>query len=286
MSLSFKSLPIVSVIILSGSALLTVTAACSSSSSGDPTNASDDDAGKDATVKETGPIDDDSGNEEAVCPQTTPITAADIESVIDWLPPAPVQSVCSQKNIDDLKAVFTAGGGTATFANIKTALGETCSACAFTQITAMNWGVFIESDAGILDNSTAACFAEVDNNNCGKAVFEFSGCLNIACNTNVCADANAIKACKTKAASGACKDLNTAVSTQCKALQTDVGFFYEGLESGQLDGKVSTDLETRFLAEGGRALAEDFIALPQHGRRAVIDLAHTLASVKGVEVAA
>lgn len=71
-----------------------------------------------------------------------------------------------------------------------------------------------------------------------------------------------------------------------KALQTDVGFFYEGLESGQLDGKVSTDLETRFLAEGGRALAEDFIALPQHGRRAVIDLAHTLASAKGVEVAA
>lgn len=71
-----------------------------------------------------------------------------------------------------------------------------------------------------------------------------------------------------------------------KAMETDIGFFYEGLDETAVDGKVCSDLETRFMAEGGRPLAENFMTLPMHGRRAVMDLAHTLASVKHTGVAA
>ncbi len=153
------------------------------------------------------------------CPTTTPITSAEIEAQIKWLPPAAVQTACNQGDIDSLKALFKAappGKGIA-FADIKKSLGATCAACAFSPIAGPNWQVFVEDKTGAIDNRTGSCFAQLENADCGKKRFIWESCLDAACPVADCADSTGAvpTKCTQNAQKAACKDLTTVYAKAC-----------------------------------------------------------------------
>jgi hypothetical protein len=198
----------------------TLLAGCSSSSNGGGT--SNPDSGKgDSSANEGGqpPPPDDSGTTEATCPRTTAITQADVEMQYQWKPPGTVQSVCVQGDIDKLKVLF-AGGGSVKYTDIKTALGATCSACAFGAETAANWAPFVDVSGGDIDNSTASCFAKAKDANCGKARFEWEACLDATCISTECGSDTKLQACYGKATTGACKALTDLYTAACPDEQT------------------------------------------------------------------
>lgn len=152
----------------------------------------------------------------AICPSTTPVTGAEIEAQIKWLPPVKAQSLCTQDNIDSLKKLFKdapAGGGVK-FADIKAALGATCAPCVFSPIAGPTWQVFVEDTNGALDNRTGSCFAQLQSPACGKARSQWETCLDVVCPESDCG-ADKVQTCATKAQSGACKDLTDVYAKAC-----------------------------------------------------------------------
>jgi ubiquitin len=211
-----KIFALASVTALTGLVASVAGAGCSSTTT---TSASDDasvatDTGAKKPAVEAGP-DPDAGP--ATCPTTAEITAASIQASFTWKSTGGAQSACVQKNLDDLAALFTKGGGSATYTDIKTTLGATCAACAFTKETATKWGLFLEDASGktVYDNSHAACESIIDTQACAKADAEFNTCLDTACAD--CADQTTTDACYPKAVKGACKTVGAAASTACTA---------------------------------------------------------------------
>jgi hypothetical protein len=169
---------------------------------------------KPKTPEGDGPVDPPT-----VCPTTDPITAADIEKQLNWLPPAAVQSVCTQANIDDLKALFKSAPATGVaFTDINTKLGATCAACAFSNDkSTTNWQVFAKFDGkSAVQNESGSCFAQIKDAACGKARFEWETCLDIACPETDCG-ADKRQACFPKAykVGGACKAITDAYVAAC-----------------------------------------------------------------------
>ena len=169
------------------------------------------------------PVDEpDSSTPGATCPSTTPITAAEIDAQLLWKAPAAFSNVCTQQNIDALKLLFKnapAGGGV-TYAAIKTSLGPTCAACAFSPIAGATWQVFVEDAAGAVDNRTGSCFAQRSGAACGKARFRWETCLDAACPQSDCGAG--VQACTAKAQKGACKGLTTDYASACPNEVTDL----------------------------------------------------------------
>jgi hypothetical protein len=168
---------------------------------------------KDATVEP----DDAEPPGPGTCPTTTPVTAADIG--LTWVAPGPPQDVCSQQNLDDLKALFDAGKGSAKYTDIEKTLGTTCAPCVFTASKGARWGLIIKDGANIVaDNSSGSCFGQLSTAECGKATFELDACTDIACPQTDCGTDT--QACATKAGKGACKSFVTAFQTACPDAQT------------------------------------------------------------------
>lgn len=167
-----------------------------------------------AKPKDAAPVEPDETGP-ATCPTTTPIAVADVQASFKWKAPGPIQAVCTQKNLDDLTALFNKGMGSAKYTDIKTTLGANCAACAFTKETATNWGLFIEDAKGTVvhDNSLDACLAVIDSDACGKADAEFNACADTACAD--CADQAAFTTCTPKTAKGACKALIPPAQAAC-----------------------------------------------------------------------
>jgi hypothetical protein len=148
------------------------------------------------------------------------------------MPPKAPQDVCTQTNIDALKALINASGTSGTkFTDIKSTLGATpaCVACAFGPDTATNWQPYVETNtggtAGFISNRFGSCLAQVESAACGKAYFQYDICLKIACNTTDCTTASAVSTCQTAAskAGAACNALGTAFATACPNAQTQLG---------------------------------------------------------------
>jgi hypothetical protein len=160
-------------------------------------------------VPETGP---------AICPTTTPIAVADLAA---WQPPAAVQNVCDQGDVDALKAAFKASTtGSVKFTDIKTALGAECSACVFSPLATdagatPNWSVFVETGTGALDNRTASCFARLKDETCGRTRSQFEFCLRKACPATDCPTPAEVTKCKQDVQNGACKDITDAYVAAC-----------------------------------------------------------------------
>jgi hypothetical protein len=148
------------------------------------------------------------------CPSSSPISAADIEKQFTWLPPAAIQSACTQQNIDALKALFaSAPGAGVTFAQIKTTLGPTCASCAFSPVAGPTWQLFVEEGGGAIPNQVGSCFAQLGGADCGKKRFEFETCIDLACAD--CDPDRGTTACQQKATKGACRDITTAYASAC-----------------------------------------------------------------------
>jgi hypothetical protein len=193
-------------------------------SSDTPETATDGGDASDAFVKPTpkeAAVEEVPDTGPAKCPTTTPITAADIKP--QWHAPPAVQTVCTQQDIDALKAVYK-DAGTVTFTQIKTTLGTACSGCVFSPLVpdggpATTWSVFVEPtpDGGTaIDNRTASCFAHLAGETCGAARAAWEGCLRAGCKLADCGNSDAkVKTCKTDVQSGACKDLTTDYVAKC-----------------------------------------------------------------------
>lgn len=183
----------------------------------DPPPVDGPDASKKPPIKDASTTPDTGPNPGAVCPTTTPITAADIDATLLWKAPTAFQNVCTQANIDDLKNLFKnapAGSGVK-YADIKTALGAACAGCAFSPIGGANWQVFVEDKAGAIDNRTGSCFAQRSGVACGKARFRWESCLDTACDPVDCVTPSAQQACLQKAQKGACSGLTTDYAAAC-----------------------------------------------------------------------
>jgi hypothetical protein len=182
----------------------------------------------------------------AVCPGDTPITAADLTK---WEPPLPIQNVCTQENLDALKAAFKASTtGSVKFTEIKTALGAACTACVFSPLqtdggATPNWQVFVETGTGAIDNRTASCFARLKDETCGRTRSQFELCLRTACKMPDCATDADVTACKKKVQSGACKAITDSYVAACPNEQEllDACTIYSSITlscSGGADGGV------------------------------------------------
>ena len=201
----------------------------SSSSSGSTSSSSSSSSGStDGGIKKDSGVSPgfDSGTSSSggggTCPTTDPITSGDIDAQLQWKSPAAPVNVCSQGNIDALKNAFNnppAGG--LQYSDVKTALGATCSACVFSDLTnGLHWSVFPEDATGALNNQTGSCFAQVDSAVCGKARFQWEICLNAACAD--CATDTQFNTCVTAAQSGACSSLTTTYANTCPNEATDI----------------------------------------------------------------
>lgn len=212
-----KLFVLASVTALTGMMTLTAGSGCSSTTTqgGDPGTGTE--GGPKTPPKEAGPIiEEDGSTGPQTCPTPDPVTAADIDMAIKWAPPAAVQSVCTQQNIDDLKALFVKGMGKAKYADIKTSLGTTCSACVFSKDTAANWQVLVENATmGTFNNGVYSCVAQSDGAKCGKAFFQAETCFKVVCPEDTCTDQDG---CATKAGKGACKALVAAANQECPDL--------------------------------------------------------------------
>jgi hypothetical protein len=172
----------------------------------------------------------------AKCPTTTPITAADVTP--KWQPPPAVQTVCTQQNIDALKAAYKSStNGNVSFSIVRTSLGVPCSDCVFSQLTtndggtATTWSVFVENDADAgtaIDNRTASCLGRRAGDACGNARHQFETCLRLGCKSTDCVSAASITQCKKDVQSGACKTLTADYMAACPnepALATECNLF-------------------------------------------------------------
>ena len=186
-----------------------------------PSNPAKPDASVDASKKP--PVADANPDPGAVCPTTDPITAADIDAQLLWKAPAAFTNVCTQANIDALKFLFKnapAGGGVK-YADIKASLGATCAACAFSPVAGATWQVFVEENAGAIDNRTGSCFAQRSGAACGKARFRWESCLDAACTESDCG-ASSVQTCIAKAQKGACSGLTNDYAIACPNEATDL----------------------------------------------------------------
>jgi hypothetical protein len=169
---------------------------------------------------------EDTSTGPAICPTTDIITSADIDMQLKWAPPKAPQAVCTQQNLDDLKALIIKNGTMGTkFADIKSTIGTTCAGCAFSKDTDTNWQVYIETTGttpGFVSNRTASCAAQVEGAACGKAFFQVDICTKIVCSTTDCGGDAEVTACikKAIATGGACNDLDKAFIAACPAAQT------------------------------------------------------------------
>lgn len=185
-----------------------------------------DDGGTDATLDVVKKLPMEAAPEEvpdagpAVCPTTTPITVADLP--VKWQPPPAIQDVCTQPEIDMLKAAYKASTtGSLKYTEIKTALGATCSACVFSPVAgdagpATTWSVFAETNTGgAFDNRTASCFARLKDETCGRTRSQFEFCLRKGCTSTECVTDAELTKCKQKVQSGACKAITDAYVAAC-----------------------------------------------------------------------
>jgi len=152
------------------------------------------------------------------CPTSVPITAATIEAMNTWKPPAAIQAACTQQNIDDLRALLSQGSGSAMFTAIKTTLGAPCAACVFSPGSGTNWQPVVEFAGNtFLQNALGACLALLENASCGRAGYEVESCVKLACPVETCG--SDVTMCNSKALSGpACKGLSTTLSSACPNL--------------------------------------------------------------------
>lgn len=216
-----KLFALASVTALTGLMAAVAASGCSSSTVVDATPTPEAGADVKAPTPKTDSAPDPVEDAAKTCPGSTPITGAEIDAEIKWLAPAPTANACTQKNMDDFKALFAKGAPpmSLTFPNIKTVLGTDCSACVFSAKASPTWSLFANFEGtSATDNVTPSCFARnsAGGEACGKARFQWETCLDIACPKSECADDAAIRKCQgAPAQNGPCKELSKAYVTAC-----------------------------------------------------------------------
>lgn len=215
---------------VAGAFVAASSAGCSSSST---TTTTTTDGGKDGKAPPPPPANTDDGggmdSGPTTCPDTTPITSADIDSQIGWKPPAAINTSCTDADIAKLNSAFNNTANKTyddVIKDITASIGAgNCLNCIVTDKTAANWGVLVKDTMGALPNF-GACYAGFPGSNaaCGKANEYLEICVLTACQG--CADQNSFDACtQSKGIAKACADPIKTLQTACASVtgidQTD-----------------------------------------------------------------
>lgn len=200
-------------------------------SSSDTTSTTD--AAADVKKTETGPV--EGGEEEdapaGTCPDSTPVTGAQIDSEIGWKGPNAIQNPCSGANIQTFGGILdddTVKTWDDLFTKLSGAgLPTACHDCIVTDSTAAKWGPVVKLAAGGGLFNFGACFANQTSDACGKTLEYTNVCIN-----NACADCTSDATYQTCAGS---KGTDTACAGPIKDEQTACAAF-----SAQISSETST----------------------------------------------
>lgn len=206
--------------------MTTVTASgCSSTtteSSSSSSGSTGDAASKDATTKDRTTIPEDDGGEDPACPQDVPLTEADLEKEIGWKEAKAAPGACTSADITQLEANFKATG-IKTYFDLGKDLSEPCFACVFAKDTDQNWGPIVgtaenNGETGFVN--FGACFGEVEDPACGKALQYEQFCYNIACNECSATSTECQKCVEKAGSSGMCTEFGDTTAKACPNIQT------------------------------------------------------------------
>jgi hypothetical protein len=205
--------------------MTTVTASGCSSTTTETSSSSSggtDSGPKDATPDRKTITDDDSGDTTSDCPKSVPLTADDLDKEIGFKPPKASPGACSSADLTQLEANFK-DTNLKTYFDLGKSMSDACVACVFSKDTDTNWGPIVgtASDNGMTGFiNFGACFAEVENADCGKALQYEQFCYNVACNACTTSSTDRQKCVQTAGDTGMCKDFGNTTQTACPNIQT------------------------------------------------------------------
>jgi len=208
--------------------LMTTVTASGCSSTTEETTAGDGAAssssgstGKDAAKDRAVIADDDSG-QATDCPANVPLTDADLEKEIGWKPAKANPQACTAADITKLEANFK-NTMIKTYFDLGEGLGDACFACVFAKDTDANWGPIVGTAENMGETgfvNFGACFGEVEDPACGKALQFEQFCYNIACNECTTTSTERQKCVETAGASGMCTTFGDETAKACPNIQT------------------------------------------------------------------
>lgn len=141
-------------------------------------------------------------------------TTLDVAFGGGWRGPGAPQQLCTQADVDALKALFKASTSVK-FEDVKTALGATCASCAFRPASGTTWGPFVESSGGGTYANYASCFALATNTPCARDLAYYQACLDTSCEDAVCGSSQATRTCMKTAGTSQCQTFATALKQSC-----------------------------------------------------------------------
>jgi len=180
---------------------------------GNPLGSDGGSSATDAKAPKDGSTTSDGSTPGDTCPSTLPID----QTQYAYKAAAKSPTACTVADINNL-VTFVDGNPSATFAQVKASVtSATCKACLFTPDTGATWGAMLENAAGelVLINSGGCIEAKSNKFACGQAYHQFEQCLDEACVDCPDGDDSALSACYKAAAKGACKNANTAITSDC-----------------------------------------------------------------------
>lgn len=150
-----------------------------------------------ATIDAPLPEPVDAAEAGSLCPGPTPAS-------YPWKPPVAADpSACSEGDLAALAAAVAAKKGL-TPADMASALGPTCAACAIGALDDPAWRAILPGHAGYVGNVGGCVVRLGANETCGRATDELSTCLIVGC-----------AGCTTRKSQDVCADALTAVDGAC-----------------------------------------------------------------------
>lgn len=214
----------------------------SGSSSGSTTDGGKDSGGstKDRTV-----VGDNEEDEPASdCPADVPLTEADLDKEIGWKEAKAVPGACSTADITQLEANFK-DTGIKTYFDLGKDLSTECFGCVFAKDTDANWGPIVgtaenNGETGFVN--FGACFGEVEDPACGKALQYEQFCYNIACNECSTTSTERQKCVEKAGSAGMCTEFGDTTAKACPNIQTSAKKCNSIIDAAKtLCGAASTD---------------------------------------------
>jgi hypothetical protein len=230
--------------------LMTTVGASGCSTTTTETNSSSSSGGtdggtKDATTKDRTVVpEDDGGEDPSDCPADVPLTEADLDKEIGWKEAKAVPGACTAADITQLEANFK-DQGIKTYFDLGKNLPEGCFNCIFSKDTDANWGPVVGTaenggETGFVN--FGACFGEVEDPACGKALQYEQFCYNIACNECSATSTERQKCVEKAGSSGMCTEFGDATAKACPNIQTSAKKCNSIVDAAKtLCGAASTD---------------------------------------------
>lgn len=205
------------------------------------------DGGKDSggSTKDRTPVGDQEEDEEpSDCPADVPLTAADLDKEIGWKPAKATPGACTAQDITQLEANFK-DTGIKTYFDLGKDLSTECFGCVFAKDTDANWGPIVgtaENDGQTGFVNFGACFGEVEDEACGKALQYEQFCYNIACNECSSTSTERQKCVEKAGSSGMCTEFGDTTAKACPNIQSSAKKCNSIIDAAKtLCGAASTD---------------------------------------------